>query len=250
MVKALEKTNLPELSVVVLCYKAGEFIRQFVEKIRVLFNQERIFDYELILVGNYFPKDNDLTPLVVKKLADMYPNVRYVAKEKQGMMGWDMKSGLNLSRGRYISVIDGDGQMPVEDLAKVYRKIKAEKLDLVKTYRTVRGDSRWRKFLNIVYNLVFKILFYGLGAKDINSKPKIITREAYEKLNLESDNWFIDAEIMIQARRFNFKIGQIPTYFFGLSGRRESFVGFSAIMEFIKNLIVFRLKEFKKSKKI
>ena len=44
-------------------------------------------------------------------------------------------------------------------------------------------------------------MFPGINAWDINSKPKIITRALYQKMNLESNGWFIDAKIMIIARR-------------------------------------------------
>jgi glycosyltransferase involved in cell wall biosynthesis len=161
------------------------------------------------------------------------------------MMGWDMRSGLALTDGEYIAVIDGDGQMPVGDLVRVYQKIRDEDFDLVKTYRIKRGDTAWRKIISFFYNLFFHLLFPGLKARDINSKPKIFTRWAFEKFNLKSDDWFIDAEIMIQARRHKLKIGELPTVFLGLSGRR-SFVKIKAIFEFIRNLIVYRIIEFMK----
>lgn len=248
--KKINTRDFPEISIVILCYKEGNLIKQFTKRTSDMLEANKIHDYELILVGNYHQNSDDQTPRVVAELAGQNPKILYVAKPKQGMMGWDMRSGLREASGRYIAVIDGDGQMPIEDLVRVYRKIKAEKLALVKTYRAERGDNRWRKFLNTIYNLFFRILFPGLNSKDINSKPKIMTKEAYQKLSLESDDWFIDAEIMIQARRFNFKIGELPTSFKELSGQRKSFVGLSTIFEFIKNLIIFRLAEFKKSKKI
>jgi glycosyltransferase involved in cell wall biosynthesis len=240
-----QKLN-PEISIVILCYKAGALIIEFVERVINIFEAEKIFDYELILVGNYIKGSDDKTPEVIAKLAREIPKILYTAEPKKGMMGWDMKCGLKKASGKYIAVIDGDGQMPVEDLIKVYKKIKKENLDLVKTYRIKRGDGWRRKMLSAFYNLIFNILFPGLNSKDINSKPKIMTDDSYKKLNLESDDWFIDAEIMIQARHLKFKIKEAPTLFLGLSGKRKSFVKFPAILEFIKNLIYFRIKEFRK----
>lgn len=235
----------PDISLVILCYKAGESIRQFCRNAIKIFAENGISDYELVLVGNYHENSNDETPRVVLALADQNPKISCVARPKEGMMGWDMKSGLNIARGNYIAVIDGDGQMPLEDVVVVYKKIKNEQLDLVKTYRIERGDSMWRKTISGVYNLLFRFLFPGLRSRDINSKPKIFSRAAYEKLNLISNDWFIDAEIMIQARRNRFRIGEIPTYFLGLAGSRRSFVSPSAIAEFVKNLGLFRIREFK-----
>jgi len=233
--------NQPDLSVVILCYCAGDSARLFVDNTVRSFKESGINDYELILVGNFLD-ESDITPKVVAEIASKNNNIKYVAQKKQGMMGWDMKSGLALAEGNYIAVIDGDGQMPIDDLIRVYQKIKAELLDLVKTYRVERGDSVWRKVISFFYNLFFHILFPGLKARDINSKPKIFSSQALKKLDLRSDDWFIDAEIMIQARRYKLKIGELPTVFLGLSGRR-SFVKIKAIFEFAKNLVIYRIKE-------
>lgn len=243
----IQSGKKPDLSIVILCYKAGESIRKFVDKIILMMRENYISEYELILVGNYMKNSDDVTPKIVAKIANQNPKIKFTAKEKEGMMGWDMKSGLALATGNYIAVIDGDEQMPAEDLIKVYNKIRKEKIDLVKTYRIKRGDGLWRKVISYFYNVLFEILFPGLRSQDINSKPKIISKEAYKKLNLLSDDWFIDAEIMIQARRLHFKISETPTSFRGLRGRK-SFVKPVAIFEFIKNLVVFRIKEFKYKK--
>lgn len=235
---------MPDFSIVILCYKSGEAVKKFVNNVLFLLDKNGILDYELVLVGNYLKNLKDETPKIVAEIANQNPKIKFTAEEKKGMMGWDMKSGLAAATGNYIAVIDGDGQMPIEDLIKVYNKIKEERLDLAKTYRIKRGDDLWRKIVSFFYNLFFKILFPGLKSQDINSKPKIFSREAYKKMRLASDDWFIDAEIMIQARRLNFKIGEVPTFFRGLQGRK-SFVRPEAIFEFVKNLIIFRIKEFK-----
>lgn len=238
--------NTPKLSVVILCYRAGSEILDFVSDTKKILKKNGINDYELVLVGNYHEGSKDPTPGIVKRIALKDPRVAYVAEIKKGMMGWDMKSGLDKAAGKYIAVIDGDGQMPINDLVLVYKEITSNDYDLVKTYRITRGDGIKRKTLSFFYNLFFCLLFPGLRSRDINSKPKILTREAYQKLGLESTDWFIDAEIMIQARRYKFNIKELPTEFFGLGGKRKSFVGLKAIFEFIKNMIVYRIKEFGK----
>ena len=154
-------------------------------------------------------------------------------------MGWDMKSGLEAATGRALVVIDGDGQMPCEDVIRVYRKLRDDGMDLAKTFRTQRGDGLYRTTISVVYNIIFNILFPGLKCRDINSKPKIITREVYERMDLKSNGWFIDAEIMIQAGRMNLKIGEVPTVFHQID-YRPSFVKFRSILEFFVNLFWYR----------
>lgn len=233
----------PELSVVILCYRAADSTSEFVPHTLKVLKEAKIPNFELVLVANYLKDSNDTTPEIVARIASKYKKVRYIAKEKKGMLGWDVRSGLTMAKGKYIALIDGDGQMPVKDIVRVYKKIKEDNLDIVKTFRTKRGDSLWRKIISYFFNVIFKIFFLGFYSRDVNSKPKIMTREAYKKMNLSSDDWFIDAEIMIQARRNKMKIGEIPTVFLGLTGRR-SFVSLGTVWEFIVNLIRYRLKEF------
>lgn len=232
----------PEYSIVVLCYGAGDSLPDFVESVTRVLLQNSIYDYQLVLVGNYVEnKSVDQTARIVLELAKNNPRIISVVEKKDGMMGWDMRSGLAAATGKYISVIDGDGQMPVEDLARVYQKIKNENYDLVKTVRTIRGDGFWRKFVSSTFNGLFRLLFPLVRAKDINSKPKVFTRAAYERFDLRSDDWFIDAEIMIQAGHLELKVGEVPTYFRALERKSGSFINLFTFLEFLKNLIRFRL---------
>ncbi len=233
----------PELSVVVLCYRSGAAARSFAARISSTLLDAGIDNYQLVLVGNYVEGSGDPTPDVVRELAADDPRIVCSAAVKQGMMGWDLRSGLALATGEYLAVIDGDGQVLVEDLVRIYRLLREEGLDLAKTYRIQRGDGRKRKLLSLVFNGLFHLLFPGVPARDINSKPKILTRSAFERMTLQSNDWFIDAEIMIQAHRLGFRIGETETEFLGLTGRR-SFIKLSAVFEFLRNLLHYRILEF------
>ena len=163
-------------------------------------------------------------------------------------MGWDMRSGLALATGECLAVIDGDGQVLVEDLVRVYRLLREQGLDLAKMYRRQRGDGLKRKLFSFVLNGLFHLLFPGLPVRDINAKPKILTRSAYERMNLQSTDWFIDAEMLIQARRLGLRIGEIETEFLGLTGRR-SFVRMAAVFEFLRNLFRHWIQELRRGRR-
>ena len=235
----------PDLSVVVLCYRSGDEARSCAARIGKVLAEAGIDNYQLVLVGNYVEGSGDTTPDVVRELAAGDPRIVCSAVAKQGMMGWDMRSGLDLATGACLAVIDGDGQVLVEDLVRVYRLLREQGLDLAKTYRMRRGDGLKRKLFSLVFNGLFHFLFPGLAVRDVNAKPKILTRAAYERLALRSDDWFIDAEILIQARRLGFRIGEIETEFLGLTGRR-SFISMAAVVEFLRNLWRYRLRELRR----
>ena len=232
----------PDISVVVLAYRSASTIEGFVASLVTSLDEEKI-DWEIILVGNYFEGTGDQTAEVVQRISDRNPRIKPVVHVKEGMMGWDMKSGLRAATGKKMAVIDGDGQMPCTDVIRVYNLMVEKGYDLVKTVRIKRSDGLYRMSISTVYNLLFKVMFPGINAWDINSKPKIMTRELYQKMNLESNGWFIDAEIMIIARRLKMRIGVIETTFHSID-TRPSFVKPLAILEFLANLIWYRIKEF------
>jgi glycosyltransferase involved in cell wall biosynthesis len=202
-----------------------------------------IESFELILVGNYFEGSGDRTPEIVRELVATDPRIVSQAEPKQGMMGWDLRSGLRKARGRYIAFIDGDGQMPIDDVGRLFTLIENDGFDLAKTYRVSRQDGWKRKLLSTGFNILFRMLFPSLKARDMNAKPKIMSRAAYEKMDLSSDDWFIDAEIMIEALHHSMKILELPTEFRRLA-RRGSFVSFAAVFEFLINICRYRLRQF------
>ena len=238
--------DTPEISVVVLAYRSAGTITSFVDSLVESLEKENL-QWEIVLVGNYFEGKGDQTPEVINKIASQNAQIKVVTEIKKGMMGWDMKTGLQAATGKTLAVIDGDGQMPSRDVVRVYNLMKDNELDLAKTYRTKRNDGSYRKLISIVYNILFKIMFPGIKAWDMNSKPKIMKREFYEKINLESNGWFIDAEIMIFARRLDAKIGEIETIFHSID-TRPSFVKPLSILEFLFNLFVYRIREFLSNK--
>ncbi len=234
--------NNIELSVVILGYRAGESIKEFAKKTKET-AEKLTSNFEIILVGNYIEDSDDKTKDIIEEFVSENPDFKSICKPKKGMMGWDMKEGLKISRGNYICVIDGDGQFPVESIQECFNIIKKGEFDLVKTYRKRRNDGFYRKFISKVYNLLFSILFSGIKSKDVNSKPKMFTRKAYNLMNLQSDDWFIDAEIMLKINENKMKFYEFPVEFYELTGR-ASFVKFKAVFEFIRNLIKYKFKKF------
>jgi glycosyltransferase involved in cell wall biosynthesis len=229
----------PELSAIVLCYRAGASILRVVGPLHMDLQGAEV-PYELILVAHYHEGGDDTTSAVVKDFAETHEHVVCLADVKQGAMGWDMRSGFAAARGEYLIVIDGDAQNPVEDLVKMYREMKATGTDVMKGRRIARFDGPYRRLVSWIYNTMFKFLFGTHGLWDINGKPKGLTRRAYEQLELRSDDWFIDAEIMISARRLGLSIAEMPVVF-RRNDERASFVRASAIWEFLGNMARARI---------
>lgn len=223
-----------------LCYRAGESIGRVIEPLHELLEDSGIA-YELVLVANFWPDEDDSTPAIVERFSRERRNARVVAQPKGGGMGWDMRSGLDAARGAYLVVMDGDAQNPVEDALRLYRTMLETGADVTKGRRVSRGDGLYRRVVSFVFNVLFRALFETRGLWDVNGKPKGLTRAAYTGMQLRSDDWFIDAEIVLAARRLGLRVVEVPVVF-RRNDERASFVRVSAIGEFAVNMARQRLR--------
>jgi hypothetical protein len=73
----------PELSAIVLCYRAGEAIHRVMDPLHRQLEDSGIA-HELVLVANQSGDDPDPTVEVVQRFARDHPNVRAVVEEEPG----------------------------------------------------------------------------------------------------------------------------------------------------------------------
>lgn len=234
---------MADLSIILLCYKSEEYAEKYLKSVESSMQDNNIKSYEILLVGNYVNGSEDITPKVISKLAKSKDNVSALTmqKPKGGWLGWDVRQAFSKTNGDYVALIDGDGQMPAGDIARCFLATKGSNVDITMTYRITRGDGLYRKLLSLFYNLLMKILFPNISIQDINSKPKVIKRSLLENFDLRSNGWTIDAEIILQSYKRAAKIKEISTQFVGQPGGRKSFVGISAIFEFIIFILCQRI---------
>ena len=89
------------------------------------------------------------------------------------------------------------------------------------------------------------LLFGGLGSIDINGNPKIMPREYLERMHLQSKDWFLDAEVMIKAKRLKLPVFEMNVIAQMREGG-ESNVRGSTIREFLINLYRYRFGKLSK----
>ena len=129
----------------------------------------------------------------------------------------------------FIALIDGDGQMPAEDIAKCYLHSKENNTDITMTYRITGEMEHIEKTLSYIYNSCFKLLFF-YGSKRFKFKAKSYKKEVIQCLNLKSNGWTIDAELCFQVMKRKFEVKTHFQLFLGQPGGRNSFVGYKAIL--------------------
>ena len=225
-----------DLSLVIPFYNEEDNVERVIKAITNNLGSNKI-DYEIIAVDN---GSGDNTGKIIKKLIKSNPRIKISAVRKNIGYGNGIINGINNAKGNFIGYHWGDGQVPPNYITDVFYKMKKGNYDLGKIIRVYREYSLKRKIASKFFNILFP-LFFGVNNKDINGCPKITKGNLLKNLKLESKDWFLDAELMIKAKRNKYKLIEIPAEYKKRIGGKSK-VKFYTILEFLKNMIKFKMK--------
>lgn len=188
---------------------------------------------EIVLVNN---GSTDRTAEVIDELAARgLPVVRVDVDRNEGY-GHGIITGLKEARGRYRGFMCADGQIAPEDVARLLWAVqRAGPGALVKVRRLTRSDGLFRWLQSRAFNLLCLILFRTLTT-DVNGTPKMMERSAWKRMDLDSKDWFIDAEVMLKSKRLGLDLVEVPVVFMPRQAGR-SWVNLGTTLEFLANMI-------------
>jgi len=188
--------------------------------------------YEIIVVEDCSP---DRTGEVADELSKKYKNMRVIHHKKNKGYGEALKTGFTNSKYDYVMFTDGDNQYSVLEFNNLIPLL--DDCDVVAGYVTKKEASKKRKLQSEIYNICILFLF-GFYFRDINCSMKIFKRKVLDSIEIKSESAFIDAEIIIKAKRKKFKIKRIEVThqprIHGIAGGSKFKVIFSTIKEMIK----------------
>lgn len=225
-----------ELSLVIPCYNEADSLPATVPPLARVFQQAGI-SLQLVLVDN---GSTDRTGQIIDQLmAGGLPITKTHVPVNQGQ-GLGLLSGFELCHGRAIGYLSADGQVAPEDVVRVYRALQtAGRPVLAKARRRYRRDSWIRKIVSIGYNALMQIVFGGLPCLDVNGNPKFLPAEMLRLLELQSRDWFLEAEVMLKVRHLQLPVIEIDV--FGRPrGGGHSHVRAATVMEFLRNILAYR----------
>ena len=233
MTDASPAARLPDLTLVMPAYNEEEIVAATIRELLLAFERAG-HALEIVAVDN---GSRDRTGAILKELAAADPRVVPVRVEVNEGYGHGILQGLAQARAPWVGMINADGQVDPHDVVKLFevtRRVKPPAV--VKVRRRFRLDGFKRKLVSIAYNGFANLLFLGLGSIDVNGNPKLLPRELLQEMGLRSKDWFIDAEILIKAKRRRVKVLEVNVF----GNMREG--GVSAVrattcFEFLRNLL-------------
>ena len=219
-----------ELSVVLPAYNEQESLPTVVEEALAAL-EPLVDDFELIVVDD---GSTDGTNALLRELVAANPRVRGLVHEANRGYGAAIKTGFEAARSELIFYTDADNQFDVSDLAHFIPLI--DEYDVIVGFRVYRYDTVVRSMLSWVYNLLVRVLF-RVRVRDVDCAFKLFRREVLDAITIESDDFFVDAELVAKARRWNFRLLEKGVrHYPRLAG--ETTVRASAIPQTLKRIAV------------
>lgn len=210
-----------EVSVVIPSKDEEETIGVCIDKIRKVFDSNGI-------VGEIIVSDSseDRTPIIAKNLG-----AKVVVPDKKGY-GYAYTFAFRRAKGKYVVIGDADDTYDFMEMPMLLEPLKKGEADLVIGSRfngkMEKGAMPWhhRRIGNPVLTW-FLNLFFKAGVSDAHSGFRAITKEALEKLDLDSDGMEFASEMIIEAVDKGLRIKEAPISYYRRKNDNSKLSSFS-----------------------
>jgi glycosyltransferase involved in cell wall biosynthesis len=217
-------TGLEEMtySIVIPAYNEGERLRATLEKVLAYVRQQG-WDAEVIVVND---GSRDNTAEIVCEIAEKDSLLRLVENPGNCGKGYSVRNGMLKARGEVVVFSDADLSSPIEEMPKLLEAL-AGGADIAIGSRWLRAElqtqrqSLHRQLFGRVFNLLLRLIL-GLQFKDTQCGFKAFTRRAAQTiLPLQRiERWGFDPEILFLARKFGFRVEEVPVLWGHSGGTR------------------------------
>jgi len=200
------------LSIVVPAYNEEKNIRQAIEVIIAGLSKCNVTDYEVIVVDD---GSSDSTAVILQEMALQNTHLRAFSHVVNRGKGAALITGFNQSKMELILFTDADQQIDMTALSVFLEQI--EYYDVLVGCREKRMDTLSRRIISKGYNLLIRSMF-GIQLKDAHCPFKLFKRSFIDSIQLVSQGFFIDTELICLAMISGCRIGELRVE----SSRRQS----------------------------
>ena len=202
-----------------------------------LIAQNTVADYEMIIVND---ASTDATAKLADEAAAANSRVVVVHHPVNRKLGGSIKSGFAAATGDVVLYTDADLPFDFREVHKAMRLMNQYEADIVAAYRFDRtGEGYVRVVYSFFYNLLVRALF-GCRFRDVNFAFKLVRRSVLQKVELTSEGSFIDAELMVSARKLGMNVVQFGVDYFPRTRGVSTLSSPSVIVKILKEAWALR----------
>ncbi len=234
-----------KLSIVIPCYNEAKNIPLIFEKFKTVINRD---DIELLIVNN---GSTDNSSKILNELLPKYSFAKLVEVEVNQGYGYGIASGLNSSKGEFLSYTHADLQTDPADVIKALSI--AEKQNMTENI-FIKGDRKGRPIFDQFFTIgmsLYETLYLKAKLWDINAQPNLFHRSFYEKIKDNCPKDFsLDLFFLYKAIKENLNIVRFDVVFPPrIHGESSWNTGLISKWKFIKRTLKFSTKLKKQSYK-
>lgn len=212
----------PTYSIVIPAYNESARLGGTLEKV-LAYVHSRGWNAEVIVVND---GSRDNTSEIARQFAAKDPMVRIVDNLGNRGKGYSVRNGMLQSRGRIVLFSDADLSSPIEEATKLIAALDAG-ADIAIGSRWLRAETQTqrqplhRQIFGRVFNLLLR-LSLGLQFADTQCGFKAFKQRAVQAIFplQKIERWGFDPEILFLARKFGFRVEEIPVLWGHSGGTR------------------------------
>ena len=192
---------MPLLSVIVPVYNEAKTIRQILEKVNLV-----NIDKEIIVVDD---GSSDGTTKILRDIK--YDNLKIIYHGTNRGKGAAVLTGLANAVGEFVIIQDADLEYDPQEYIKLMEAIKKDNVDVVLGVRFTKGyhglliPRLGNRFVTSLLNILF-----GVNLNDFLTCYKLFRRDTINALNLKSQSFNIETEIIAKVIKRKLRIKQTP----------------------------------------
>lgn len=226
------KDLLTSVTLIIPAYNDEETVGRLIDDSDTLLSSV-CSDYEIVVVND---GSKDRTLSVIEGRCQTNPHVRLINHPINKGFGYTIRELYECGTKDLVFSLPGDYQYAPKEILQMAKGLKDH--DFVIGLRVNRNDPPRRKMQSKVYNLMLRT-FYGHKHKDVNS-IKLFRRGIFDKVKLQSQSPFVDAELCIRAERAGYKVIEIPIEHLPRTTQGASGGKFSVIWDTFSDLVKMR----------
>jgi len=214
----------PTYSIVIPAFNEDARIEATLQKINAYVSAQN-WDAETIVVND---GSNDRTVQIVERYASQNSRMQLISNPGNRGKGYSVRNGMLHASGEILLFSDADLSSPIEEAPKLFEAI-AQGADVAIGSRWLQVKLQkqrqplYRQLFGRIFNRLLRTML-ALPFKDTQCGFKAFTREAAQAIFplQKIERWGFDPEVLFLARRFGFKIVEVPVAWAHREGTRIS----------------------------